>query len=248
MAYEDFNYGTSEEIKEPGGDFKNPTEGDHSARLRSLIHVGMYRETFKGEKKKPFPQVIAIFELKEDDDFEEDGETPLTISKSFPLKKGDKAFMTKFLAALDPQKKAKGFDDVIGAACTVTCKGGKEKNEDGSPKYINFGGLAGLPAKFASMLEPLSVEGVGHVPFDQITKAAILELNPIKDVNMVLMESENYKGSAAEKIINEIRKDNPEFATRKKKDEDGEKSSSGGEKSQEKAAEVDPDLDDQEEF
>ena len=247
MAYEDFDYGTEHEIKEPGGDFKQPTEGDHSARLRSLIHVGMYRETFNKEKKKPFPQVIAIFELKEDDDFEDDGVTPLTISKSFPLKKGDKAFMTKFLAALDPQKKAKGFDDVIGAACTITCKGGKEKNEDGSPKYINFGGLAGLPAKFASMLEPLAVEGVGHVPFDQITKAAIMELNPVKDVNMVLMESENYKGSVAEKIINEIRKDNPEFATRKKKDDD-DKSDSGAEKSQEKVVEKEQNLDDQEEF
>jgi len=245
MAYEGFDYGTEEEIKEPGGDFKNPTEGDHSARLRSLIHVGMYRETFKGEKKKPFPQVIAIFELKEDDDFEDDGITPLTISKSFPLKKGDRAFCTKFLAALDPQKKAKGFDDVIGAACTVTCKGGKEKNEDGTPKYINFGGLSGLPAKFSAMLDPLTVEGVGHVPFDQISKEAILELNPVKDVNMVLMESENYSGSKAESIINSIRKDNPDFAARKKKDEDA---GQDNEKAQEKPIEKEADLDDQEEF
>ena len=245
MAYEGFDYGTTEEIKEPGGDFKQPTEGDHSARLRSLIHVGMYRETFNKEKKKPFPQVIAIFELKEDDDFEEDGVTPLTISKSFPLKKGDRAFCTKFLAALDPGKKAKGFDDVIGAACTITCKGGKEKNEDGSPKYINFGGMSGLPAKFAAMLEPLAVKGVGHVPFDQITKAAIMELNPVRDVNMVLMESENYSGSEAEKIINAIRKDNPDFATRKKKDEDSDKD---GDKSDEKPVEKDHNLDDQEEF
>lgn len=244
MAYEDFNYGTEEEIKEPGGDFKNPTEGDHSARLRSLIHVGMYRETFKGEKKKPFPQVIAIFELKEDDDFEDDGVTPLTISKSFPLKKGDRAFMTKFLAALDPQKKAKGFDDVIGAACTVTCKGGKEKNDDGTPKFINFGGMSGLPAKFAAMLDPLTVEGVGHVPFDQITKETILELNPVRDVNMVLMESENYAGSKAEAIINEIRRDNPDFATRKKKDDP----SNGNDKASEKPEEREPDLPEDEEF
>ena len=245
MAYEGFDYGTNEEIKEPGGDYKNPTEGDHSARLRSLIHVGMYREEFNGEKKKPFPQVIAIFELKEDDDFEEDGVTPLTISKSFPLKKGDRAFCTKFLAALDPGKKAKGFDDVIGAACTITCKGGKEKNEDGTPKYINFGGISGLPAKFAAMLEPLAVKGVGHVPFDKITKAAILELNPIREVNMILMESENYSGSKAEEIINEIRKDNKDFAVRKKKEE---KESKGSDKPEEKPAEKDPGLDDQQEF
>ena len=244
MAYEGFDYGTEHEIKDPGGDFKNPTEGDHSARLRSLIHVGMYRETFNGQLKKPFPQVIAIFELKEDDDFEEDGVTPLTISKSFPLKKGDRAFCTKFLAALDPQKKAKGFDDCIGAACTVTCKGGKEKNDDGTPKFINFGGMSGLPAKFAAMLEPLTVEGVGHVPFDSITKEAIFELNPIKDVNMVLMKSENYQGSSAEAIINEIRRDNPDFATRKKKDDP----SNGNDKASEKPEEREPDLPEDEEF
>ena len=245
MAYEDFDYGTDQEIKEPGGDFKQPTEGDHSARLRSIIHVGMYRETFNGEKKKPFPEVIAIFELKEDDDFEDDGATPLTISKSFPLKKGDRAFLTKFLAALDPQKKAKGFDDLIGAACTITCKGGKEKNDDGTSKYINFGGLSGLPAKFAAMLDPLAVKGVGHVPFDQITKAAILELNPIREVNMILMESENYSGSKAEEIINEIRKENKDFAVRKKTDEKDTKSS---DKPEEKPVEKDPGMDDNEEF
>jgi len=244
MAYDDFDYGTKEEIKEPGIDFKNPTEGDHSARLRSLIHVGMYREEFKGEKKKPFPQVIAIFELKEDDDFEDDTVTPLTISKSFPLKKGDRAFCTKFLAALDPEKKAKGFDDIIGAACTVTCKGSKDKNEDGTPKFINFGGVSGLPKKFAAMMDPLILEGVGHVPFDKLTKEAVLELNPIREVNMVLMKSENYKGSKAEKIINNIREDNPEFAVRKKK-EDAEETKS---KAKEIIEKKDPDLNEEEEF
>lgn len=246
---EGFDYGTSEEIKDPGDEFKNPTVGDHSARLRSIIHAGMYRESFKGELKKPFPFVIAVFELKEDDDFEDDGVTPLTISKPFPLKKGDRSFMTKFLAALDPKGEARGFDDVIGSACTVTCKAGKEKKEDGTPKYVNFGGLSGLPAKFAAMLEPLAVEGVGHCRYDDLTKEALMELNPIIEVNKIIMHAENYKGSKAEELINEIREENPDFAKQQPKDENGEgKTSKDSEQEQKAPPKKEQNLDDQEEF
>jgi hypothetical protein len=235
-----FDYGT-EGVVEPGGNFKNPAVGDHSARLRSLIHCGLFRETFKGKKKKPAPQVIAIFELKDEEDFEDDGVTPLTISKSFPLKKGDKSFMTKFIKALDPQGKAKGFDDLIGAACQINCKGSKDKNEDGTPKYINFGGLSGLPKKFADMIDPLVVEGSGHVRFDDLTKEAIMELHPIRDVAFVLTQGEQYKGSIAESIIEDIRKDNPEFGTFKSKTKE-EKEEEGAK------PEVETDLNEDEEF
>ncbi len=249
MSYDGFDYGTEEEIKDPGDEFKQPSVGDHCARLRSLIHVGMFRESFNGEKKKPFPEVIAIWELKEDDDFEDDGVTPLTISKSFPLKKGDRAFLTKFLSILDPKDTAKGFDDVIGEPCTITCSGSKEKKEDGTPKYVNFGGMAGLPAKFRESVDPLKVKGVGHCRFPDITKEAILELSPIREVNMILMQSENFKGSRAEEIINEIRKGNPDFAARKKKDEDSKTSTDEKKpKTEEESVEKDPKLSDEEEF
>jgi hypothetical protein len=247
MVNNNFDFGTEHEIKEPGVAFKNPELGEHSARLRSLIHCGLFRETFNKEKKKPFPEVVAVFELKEDGDFEEDGVTPLTISKPFPLKKGDRAFMTKFIKALDPKGEAKGFDDLIGAACTVNCVGSKVKNEDGTPKYVNFGGISGLPSKFAKMMEPLQVEGVGHVPFDKLTKDAILELNPIREVNMILMEGENYSGSKAEEIINEIRAENPEFAKRKAKT-NSEGDSTSENKTAEKPVEKETNLTDEEEF
>ena len=211
-----FDFGVAPEaVVEAGGVFKNPELGDHSARLKSLIHFGIFREEYKGVKKKPCPQVLAVFELKDDTDFEEDGVTPLLLHKSFPLKKGEKAFMTKFLSALDPQSKAKGFDDLIGAACTVNVKGSKVLNDDGSPKYVNFGGISGLPAKFASMIDPLVGGGVGHVRFDDMTKEAVLEMNPILDVAFVLEKGEQYEGSVAQEIVQGIRKDNPEFAVYK---------------------------------
>lgn len=245
MSESQFDYGTEHEIKEPGQEFKNPAVGEHAARLRSLIHVGLFRESYLGVRKKfPSPFVVAIFELKEDDDFEEDGITPLTISKAFSLKKGDKSFMTKFMLAVDPKGKATGFGDMIGMACSINCKAGKEKKEDGSPKYVNFGGISGLSAKFAAMIEDLTVGGVGHCRFDDLTEEAIRELAPIREINMILMEGEEYKGSVAEKIINRIREEEPEFAVRKAKTNDEME----GEEKEEEEEEVKTNLKEEEEF
>jgi hypothetical protein len=237
-----YDYGTDESV-ESGGEFKHPEVGDHSARLRSIIHCGLFRETFKGKVKKPAPQVVAIFELKDEEDFEDDGTTPLTINKAFPLKKGDKAFMTKFIKALDPKSKTSGFDELIGAPCTVNVKGSKELNDDDTPKYVNFGGMSGIPAKFAAMVDEL-VEGLGngHVRFDDITEDAIMELNPALEVANILMKGEKYEGSTAETIIKGIRKDNPDFAKFDKKDEKADKKKSGAKD------EVKTDLEDKEEF
>lgn len=221
MSETGFDYGT-EGVVEAGINFKNPEIGDHTAVLRSIIHCGIFREDYKGELKKPAPQVVAIFELKDEEDFEEDGVTPLTIHRSFPLKKGDKAFMTKFIKALDPKGVAGGFDDLIGTPCQITCTGSKKLNDDGLPMYVNFGGVSGLPAKFAKMIDPLTDEGSGHVPFDQLTKEVVLELNPILEVANIIMNGEAYEGSVAEEIIAEIRKDNADYAKPKAKAKDKE--------------------------
>lgn len=214
-----YDYGTTDG-QEAGSDFKNPEPGDHSARLRDIIHCGVFRETFKGKMKKPCAEVIAIFELMDDEDFEDDGVTRLTMHKPFPVKVGDKTFMTKFRKALAPKGDDKGFDDLIGAPCTVSCIGGKDKNEDGTPKYVNFGGVSGVPAKFATMIEELSDQGVGHVPFDQLNEKAIRILNPFLEVQNILMAGDNYAGSKAEEVIAEIRKEDAEFAKFDKKKED----------------------------
>ncbi len=227
MARENFDYGTEEQVSEGGG-FKQPEVGPHCARVRSLIHCGLFCEMFKGKGqapkvKKPAPEVVAVFELKEEVDFQEDGVTPLTISKAFPLKLGDKAFWPKFLNICDPDEKAAGMDDLIGAPCMVEIKPGKELNDDGSPKYVNFGGVAAMPKKFAAQVEPL-VEGlgVGHVRFEDLDEAAIRELNPVLEVANILMKGEKFKGSKAEQVIAEIRKENPNFAKVSSKQEEGE--------------------------
>lgn len=216
-----FDYGT-DKVQEVLGTFKMPEVGDHSARLAGIIHLGMYRESFNGELKKPAHQVLAIFELKDDEDFEDDGVTPLYIHKSFPLKKGDKAFMTKFLKAIDPKGSFHGFDDCIGAACTVNVTASKKLDSDGKHKYVNFGGLSGLPAKFATHVAPLVHSALGHLRQEEITEEAILHMNPVTEVANILMKCDDYEGSVAEEIINKIREKTPDFAKYKEKSADQE--------------------------
>jgi len=216
-----FDYGA--EPVEAGGTFKQAEVGPHEARLRSLIHLGMFRELFQGKQKSPAPEVVAVFELKGEEDFEDDGTTPLFITKAFPVKKGDRTFMTKFLKALDPKGAANGFDELIDTPCMVEVVPSKKVNDDGTPKYVNFGGVTGMTKKFAAMVEPLTEGGAGHVRFDDLTEDAIMELNPILEVANILLKGENYAGSKAEGIVAAIRKENPEFAKMSEKTEDQKK-------------------------
>jgi len=212
----DFDYG-AEPVASAGGKFKNPTVGKHAARIRSIIHLGICIEYFDKKAKPAAPEVVVVFELKEDGDFADDGETPLEISKAFPLRKGDKAFMTKFLKAVDPDGTSSGFDDFIGKVVEVELKGSKELDDDKKPKYVNFAGISSLHPKLVAITDELSVAGVGHCKFVDLTEAAVKELNPIMEVANLMMAGPTYAGSKAESIVNAIRVDNPEFAKAKAK-------------------------------
>ena len=215
-----FDYG-AEPVESAGKDFKDPSIGPHSARIRSIIHMGVFEEEFQGKKKAPAPIVSVIFELKDEEDFEDDGETPLEVHKMFSLRKGDKAFLTKFIKAIDPKGEKSGFDDFIGLPCQIDMVQGKEKKAGSGEHYVNFGGVTGMLKKLADITDPLTVEGVGHVSFENLTKEAIMELHPISEVANTLMQGLNYQGSGAQAIIDEIRAENPEFAKRKPKDGEG---------------------------
>lgn len=239
-----FDYGT-DNVQQVLNNFKLAVVGEHSARLAGIVHFGTFQETFKGQLKKPAHQVLAIFELKDDDDFEEDGVTPLFIHKPFPLKEGDKTFMNKFKKALDPKGEAKGFDDLIGQACTVSIVPSKQVDDKGDHKYVNFGGLSGIPAKFAAMVPELTSK-IGHMRPGEITEEAILMMNPVTEVANILMKCAEYEGSEAEKIINKIRKENPDFAKVSAKSREEAPEPEG--KDDKAQPEVDPGLDENEEY
>lgn len=245
----DFDYG-ADPIAAAG--FKNPEVGNQSARLRSIIHLGtysdIYREGGKEEVKKPAPFVVMILELTGDENMTEDGEQQITIDKDFPLKTGDKATATKVRKAFDSKGVASGFDDFIGGCCMVDIKPGKDKNDDGTPKFVNAGDVTSMPAQFAKMTPALQLAGVGHVTFSNLTKEAILELHPILHIKKILMNSVNYPGSNAEVIVNDMLAENPTWLDSKGKDTqqvEGENVTQDAPPPEEKDA---PSMDDKQEF
>ena len=210
MARDGFDYGGETPLS-AGGMFKQPEVGQATGRVRSIIHIGRFSKIWKGTAAPAAPYVAVIFELH--DQWEDEEETiPLTTSIAFPLKKGDKANMVKFLNAVDPDDKAAGFGDCIGLPASLNMVGSKDKDDDGNPKFVNCKEVTAVPKSILKHLPELQVKGVGHVAFVDMTKEAVLELNPHLHVAAIMEKAENYKGSQAEKVVAEIRKEDPDFA------------------------------------
>lgn len=222
-----FNFGAEPVVA--GGSLKQATEGQHEARLLGLVHLGMYADEFKGKRKDPAPFVCALFELKsgEEGGGTNDDGTPIIVHRSFPLKKGDKAYLTRFLKVFLTVEQFKqyeagilegGLEDFIGEPVMIDMEGSKAKAEDGSPKYTNVAAITKMPAKLAAICDDLENKPVGHVTLDEMTEEAIRLLPPF-EVYGKLEKSINFPGSKAEETLNKLRDDDPDFATEKAKDD-----------------------------
>ena len=227
-----FNYG--EAPVGGGSSIKQAEVGQHEARLLGIVHLGMYEDTYGGKKKAAAPFVCALFELKSGEDgggVNEDG-TPIVVHKSFPLKKGDRAFLTKFMKALLTTEEYKqyeagvlegGFEDLISRPVLIDMKGSKEKNDDGSPKYTNVAEISKMPPKLAKLTEDIEGEVIGHVTHHEMNANALRAIPPF-EIYTKVEHSINFPGSKVEEVLSEIREQDPEFGTRKQKDDDkGEK-------------------------
>lgn len=210
-----FDFGA--EVVGGGSSFKNPSVGKHAARLRSIVHLGMQKQEFNGQPRSPAPMVAAIFELKDEDDRNDDG-TPMSVTKEFALKKGDKAFLTKFMKALLTAEEKAQYDAgtlkgdlgmLIGRCCEVDLSPSKDKNEDGTPKYVNVSDVTALHAKLAAITDELEVAGVGHMPFAAMTKEGIRELS-VYTVATKIKASLSYAGSQTEAVVKGIEAENPD--------------------------------------
>lgn len=245
-----FDFGA--EPAKAGGNIKQADEGQHESRLLGIIHLGMYEDVFNGEKKAAAPFVCALFELKSGEEgggVNEDG-TPIIVHKSFALKKGDRATLTKFMKALLTQDEMRlyqagalegGFGDLIGRGIMVEMKGSREKDDDGKPKYTNVGEITKMPPKLEKLCDDLENESYGHVPLDNIGERELRALPPF-EVYGKLEESLNYPGSGAEESLEKIRETEPDFAT---KSDDGKKKVEDADKPPEKVRE---DLDEDQDF
>lgn len=227
MALEDFDFGA--EVAEASGVKRvNPEVGLHFARLRSVIHLGSIAAIYKGKAKPPVNRAAFIFELKGDldeiDDLHPDNGEPLCIGIGVNLTKGDNAKLTEVMAALISKKEmeegtVKSMDDLIGRCCQLDLKGSKDTDDNGKPKYVDINTLSPVAKAFAAQIPELTVSGVGHCRLSQLTAAAMDELNVYIDVQEGIMKSEEWKAGThpAIALVEEIRKERPNYAKSEKK-------------------------------
>ena len=244
--FEDFDFGA--DVAESAGVKRvNPEVGLHFARLKSVIHLGKIAQMYRGKPKPPVNVVTFIFELKGDldevDDLHPDTGEPLTIGLKVNLVKGDNARLTEVMGALiGKNDEVKGFDDLIGRPCQLNLEGSDAKGEDSKPKYVDIkakGGLAPVAKAFAAQIPELKNAGAGHCRLTQLTMAAMEELNGFLDVQEGMMKSEEWKAGThpAIALVEEIRKERPNYAKAEKKAEGGAGEPAGGNQEPAKPAE-----------
>lgn len=231
----EFDYGGA--VAETVSLFKNPTVGTRNARLWGLARIGTFAETYRNGKvaevKAPAPFAAAIFHLLGKNDKLDDG-SPMFFVKMFPLKKGDKSFLHKtFIPAMGGMSKHKGFTTMGNQLVSLTLKGGKEQNDDGTPKFVNFGNMAEIGEDTLELLEGAPqyapLEGApGFVMEAELSEAILDKLHPVREFAEMVMLTEEFKAGThpAQELIQKMYDADTERYTRKEKDEkdDGEES------------------------
>lgn len=229
----EFDYGGA--VAETVSNFKNPKVGARNARLWGLIRVGTFAETYRNkgvaEIKAPAPYAFAIFHLLGKEDKLDDG-SPMFFIKGFPLKKGDKSFLHKtFIPAMGGMAKHKGFTTMGNQLVSLSLKGGKELNEDNTPKFVNFASMAEISEDTLELLEnapafaPLA-DAPGFLLESELTELVLSKLHPVREFAETVMATEEFKAGThpAQALIQAMYDKDTERYTRKEKksdDEDG---------------------------
>lgn len=182
---------------------KLPEVGDHAARLAGIIHLGVCpKKKFGTQEYINVPIAVAVFELQEESDLADDGETKLIALKDFIIKDGGgKSDMDKIIAF--GKKDAGGFTELIDSVYTInithsTC--GKYANI----KQFNEGGIGSYPEKFWDMTGKTQ-HPIGHIKYTELTKEAVEALHSWNHIADLLVKGQSYSGSKAEEIITAIR-------------------------------------------
>lgn len=235
-----FDYGG--EVAETTGGFKQPDVGTRNARLYGLLRLGTFKESFtKGGKttvKAAAPEAIAIFHMLGKADKLDDG-SPMFFTKPFPMKKGEKSFLhSTFIPAFGGMSKHKGFGTMINCITSLKLKAGKQMNDDGTPKYVNFDTISELGEDMLELIDgaaqyaPLE-NPVGFLREDQLTREALEMLHPTREFYGILMQTEEFVAGThpCQELIQEMFDENPERYTPKKKEstsDEGEGSDDSG--------------------
>lgn len=226
----DFDFGV--DLAESAGGFtrENPKVGPHMARVRDILHIGTIGDS-RYPDKKPTPRAVIVFELLEEHDVDSQGNR-LLYPHMINMVKGDNSFLnSKFLPAVVSAEEfkagsVKGFDDIITRPCQLELTGSDqtykdEKTGEELPKYINLGSITTLHPKLVQVLDPLAEGNLGHVRLADFKKDSLDILNMFMHIQEGIMKSDEWKSGAhpAIPMIEEIRKERPNFAKAKSKDE-----------------------------
>lgn len=228
----DFDYGV--ELAESSGGFtrENPVVGPHMAYVRDLIHIGTCPDD-RYPDKKATPRCVVVFELMEDHDIDSQG-ARLTYPYMINMVKGDNSFLnSKFLPSLVTKEELasgaiKGLSDLIGRPVQLQLDPSKATYKDEAtgkelPSYINLGGITTAHPKLAALLEPMAEGNLGHVLFKDFKAESLELINMFTHIQKGIMLSDEWKAGThpAIAMIEEIRKERPNFAKAKAKDETG---------------------------
>ena len=204
-----------------GGDFTNPSLGNHPARIAGVQFLDDYIHEFKGKKKPACMNVAIRFKLFDETDDEDNPIQPCEggdyITLVAPFKWHDLAMFTKVMCGVYPDKlslKSKPDDDLFDKCIDhlpnrpvqVTIVGdSKENNEDGTPKYVKVGSVSALSkmvAKFTPKVEGEELFGVKM--YEEISEATLRWLKPY-DIADYVCDGLNYEGSEAQALVEDIR-------------------------------------------
>lgn len=228
MSDTDFDYGG--EVATTASKFKQPEVGVRNARLYALLRVGTFQESHDGKLKDAAPQAIAIFHMLGKQDKTDEGE-PMFFSKTFPMKKGDKTFLHRkangFISSFGGLSKHTGFGSMINGLFSLSLTGGKEENEDGTPKYVNFAGMSEIGADTLELLDAAPAfaalpNPIGFLTESQLTKEALEAIHPTREFAGIIMQTQEYKAGIhpSQAIIDEVYNSDKERYTITKKDKE----------------------------
>ncbi|WP_188754146.1 hypothetical protein, partial [Pedobacter psychrotolerans] len=98
------------------------------------------------------------------------------------------------------------------------------------PKYVDIKGITQFPAALKPTIKGIKNAGVGHCLLKDLSIAALDEVNMYLDVQLGMMKSEEWKAGShpAIALVEEIRKENPNYAKAKAKDDKPSDDATGG--------------------
>lgn len=128
-------------------------EGSYPARLVMIVDMGVQAQRpYKGEAKKPAPEISLTYELVDefavDDAGEEIPDKPRWVWETMPLYNlmADRATSTKRYLGIDPTQEFEGdWSKLLGAPCMVTLTVWESK--DGSKKGNNVSHVSSMRDK-----------------------------------------------------------------------------------------------------